>query len=528
MLALATHVGEELASLKQEADRFVSNATSRRHAGDCFDSLLHHGDWALAVAGRAKDDLCGAVPVVLAKHVPLQVDAKGRERSGVFNLVIAPFIYPRMKDTSKIRSDLLDAAIRECEQRLPELPLLCLVLQSSTAMPDDLEERGFKETGQICSDGSTAELLGFSQTSPPRLRAFQRDGAKAPGRARAAIVEAANQLVLLSDSGITAIEPTLEFWARMPHYACHSAYPILPDVIEDILDSIDVADSLRSLTVVPCAGGDLLTAFDHAVPGIEQLQGIDIRQDLLDLLRTRCEHGEFERLVFEFIRGMASSPDARAAQAHIRKFSRAIELEDGVFCDDAQRLLWRLFNEVTRSRAVPDWWFPLRAFAAALSGSPSQSSLQMWQELVDSSRLQGGDYDTSTPSNRLKTLCANLCQPLPLDSVQQTDLVLSWEAVHMFGDDEELDMYIQNLNRLRRPGGKLVITAIRESSDTVPVELRRAREKLSDLGEGVPRVMSYHYDVSANSTGSALSNLVSTYWYLVYPQGGNQRQGEML
>jgi hypothetical protein len=516
----------------QLADILASDALGRHWQ---YKSLPLPFDkaWSFGLLLSAGETQVGYVHTQAARVFPVQPLREEALEEYQFGAILDfPFVGKSDEYDTQCRL-LLDAAIGVMREQYTPMTLYCLLPGSAARQAAILSHLGFQPQDRTCLETEILSEHGF-EASPEAVVVLRRpattdSGLSAPDPLRQLAGTAADLQIFSNAQTKIRLQPTLEFWGAIQLYTTYSAYPFIPWFLEQLLTQFNIAKPER-LLVAPCAGGDFLRLWPLSIGAPSSALGLDIRTDLLRIaqLRTQvpeidvlnlalCEllhqvvirNGAIENLVHEELAQLCQNMHATRTDRSLLRFNDRGSL----------LLLARSFDEILKNRAIPDWYFPLKVLASADPSTFAAGRADVLGDWLDRRADQirravtdlralvrdehgtdiRGKYAGTNLGSRTELRLADLTHDNTIPD-RPFDLILCWEFIHVFHHIESLGRFIDSMLDRLAPGGRLVITNIRElSAGTMPHEQEWARRHLD--AESVPYKPGFIEVLASSATG---------------------------
>src|ERR1043165_5939458 len=483
--------------------------------------------WTAGLFLYDADAPVGYVRIEAARIFPVQPlkDAEWEEYQ--FGAILH---FPFAADSAGYESDcghLIEAAVDILRQQSPPSKIYCFLPASARRQAAVLEAYGFEAKALTCLETEILSEHGFARSEG--IEIYERPAAASGSDPLRQLTAREADLRIFSNAQTKIrLQPTLEFWGAIQLYTTYSAYPFIPQFLQRLRHELDI-DSLRRVLVAPCAGGDFLRLWPLDIGVPEESSAVDIRDDLVRLARLRIRVPEIDilnlslcELLYQVvIRDGAIDDAVREEVAGVYRRLGLTRSEPGFlrFDDPASLpLLARAFDEILRNRAIPDWYFPLKILASAHPETvdPARTDILIdWldqrteeiRSVVASLRALGRDANGAGIREKYARTClaeakVHVADLLRTRSVPAGpfDLILCWEFIHVFHDPVALGGFIDSMRERLAPGGHLIITNIREPSETVPDEQEWARQHLR--AKGIPFEARFIGISGTGATGS--------------------------
>jgi SAM-dependent methyltransferase len=482
----------------------VAHDVLRRSAPDWRRELAFDRRWSFGLA------LGGALVYGEAARIfPVQ-PLEGRDWEEYQFGAVVNFPYaPESEQYAAECAFLLDAAVRLLAERYPSTAVYCLIPEDAARQAAILRTAGFEPQHRTCLESELLTRHGFAPDAT--IVIFHKPAADDAGfDPLRQLTDDRDDLRIFSNAQTKIrLQPTLKFWGAIQLYTTYSAYPFIPQFLERLQTEFALEPPER-LLVAPCAGGDFLRLWPLDIGAPSAAMALDIRSDLLHIARLRrtlpeidllnltlCEllhqvvlrDGAIDRAVHDELAALCATVQATRSEPGLLRF------------DDPESLplLARSFDEILQNRAIPDWFFPLKILASADPSARDTNlaradTLAHWLErrgdaIRDAvASLRGLALDAHGIDVREKYRRTNLGMRAQFEGADLTsdvsvttgpfDLILCWEFIHVFHDRASLGRFIDSLLERLAPGGRLVITNIREPSATPPQEQEWACQHL--------------------------------------------------
>jgi hypothetical protein len=481
--------------------------------------LAFDARWSLALFLTAGGERVGYVQAEAARVFPVQPLHGPEWEEYQFGAVID---FPYASESPEYEAQcatLLDAAMRLLAERHPPTDVYCLIPEAASRQIGILETAGFRPQQRTSLETELLARHGFERTED-RIVIFESSTAEAgetdgPDPLRQLTRDPDDLRIFSNAQTKIRLQPTLEFWGVIQLYTTYSAYPFIPQFLEHLQEQFSIAAPDR-LLVAPSAGGDFLRLWPIDTGAPSAAVAVDIRADLLRVAALRSEVPEIDLLNLVLcellhrviLRDGDIEADVQADLERLCTTVHATRSAPGLLRFDhpaSLALLARSFDEILQNRAIPDWFFPLKILASAdpstaQTNTARADALAHWLErrtpdirraVADLGALardaQGVDvrqkYRRTGLGRTTRFIGADLTKDLTIPA-GPFDLILCWEFIHVFHDRAGLGRFIDSMLDRLAPGGRLVITNIREAAAQRPPEQEWAREHLEATGVG--------------------------------------------
>lgn len=484
--------------------------------------------WSEGLLLYAGGSAAGYVHVEAARIFPVQPLKEAEWEEYQFGALLQ---FPFAGDSDDYEGDcgrLLDAAVDLLQQRYPPSKIYCLIPVSAKRQATILRAHGFEAQARTCLETEILNEHGYGRDDEIEIYERPPDANDGPDPLRQLTARETDLRIFSNAQTKIRLVPTLEFWGTIQLYTTYSAYPFIPQFLRQLRSELDMRP-LRRVLVAPCAGGDFLRLWPLDIGVPEESSAVDIRDDLVRLARLRIRVPEIDilnlslcELLYQVvIRDGAIDDAVREEVAGVYRRLGLTRSEPGFlrFDDPASLpLLARAFDEILRNRAIPDWYFPLKILASAHPETvdPARTDILIdWldqrteeiRSVVASLGALGRDANGAGIREKYARTClaeakVHVADLLRTRSVPAGpfDLILCWEFIHVFHDPVALGGFIDSMRERLAPGGHLIITNIREPSETVPDEQEWARQHLR--AKGIPFEARFIGISGTGATGS--------------------------
>lgn len=306
------------------------------------------------------------------------------------------------------------------------------------------------------------------------------------------------------------LKPTLDFWQPIQLYTTFSAYPWIRRFLTKVLSGIPNKQP-RKILIAPCGSGDFIRFLPPELfASVEEIVGLDIRQDFLHLAETRVSAPNldllnialgfvFEKLDKHFFGNHLNKTSSVELMAAAKKIFGNRFSSRAAYGPSFLETICNAFRQILSHHAVPDWYFPVKCLAASHGCSRAVLSEEMSSWVRKNRRVIDGllvnlegdlgalfprplfdEYRPCIPPKSLTLHRADLIRDTTIPQMR-ADLILCWEFIHVTRGNA-LEKFLGSLVRRLSEGGTIVATSIREARDTYPPEHREAKKILEING----------------------------------------------